>query len=292
MCCVLMPLERLSQSKLCRDTMGRIMFWVISIAVIYVAVAAMMYVNQRNYMYFPDTGAGMAPQGAGLQQIEQLTIATADGERLEAWYAGAKPGNPTILFFHGNAGHISYRADRMAHLTGKGAGALFVSYRGYGASTGTPTEQGLTADALAAYDWLISKDIQPEQIALIGESLGSAVAVQLAARRQVRALVLEAPFTSAVNVAREVYWWLPVNLLMKDRFESLKAITKVKAPVLVVHGERDEIIGASHGKTLYEAASPPKKLSIIEGGSHNGFSGPRVWDEELAFVRDPSAGKN
>ena len=100
--------------------MGRIMLWVMSIAVIYVAVAAMMYVNQRNYMYFPDTGAGMAPDAAGLTGVERVTIPTSDGERLEAWYAGAKPGNPTILFFHGNAGHISYRADRMAHLTGRG----------------------------------------------------------------------------------------------------------------------------------------------------------------------------
>ena len=167
-----------------------------------------------------------------------------------------------------------------------------MSYRGYGASTGTPTEPGLIEDALAAYDWLISRNIQPGQIALIGESLGSAVAVQLAARLKVRAVALEAPFTSAVNVAREVYWWLPVNLLMKDRFESITAIRTVTAPVLVVHGERDQIIKASHGKTLYEAANPPKKLSIIKGGSHNGFSGPRVWDEELAFVRDPSADKN
>ncbi len=260
------------------------MGWLVILAIFYSVVMAVMYISQRSHLYFPFK-TNQSPADMGLAGINAVTISTIDGEKLQAWHLAAQTGQPSVLFFHGNAGFIGHRAERLSFFRKKGIGALFVSYRGYGASTGSPTEQGLINDALAAYDWLVDNNIAPRQIAVLGESLGSAVAVQLAARRPVLALVLEAPFTSVADVARRVYWWLPVNLLLKDRFETIQAIKHVNAPVMIVHGERDEIINISHGRRLFEVASQPKELSIIKGGTHNGFSNEDVWIDELAFIR-------
>src|SRR5262249_39306345 len=147
---------------------------------------------------------------AGLQGVEDVELTSTDGETLQAWYSPAQAGRATILYFHGNGGEIADRPERFTAYQAQGFGAFFLSYRGYGASTGSPSEQGLINDARAAYDWLMAKGIDPGELMLVGESLGSGVAVQLAAERRVRALALEAPFASAVDVAAAAYWWLPV----------------------------------------------------------------------------------
>ncbi len=259
------------------------MGWLVILAIIYTAVLMVMYVSQRSHLYFP-LKVKQSPADIGLTGINAVIISTIDGEKLQAWHLAAQTGQPTILFFHGNAGFIGHRAQRLLFSQKQGIGALFVSYRGYGASSGSTTEKGLINDALSSYDWLVENNIEPRRIAVLGESLGSAVAVQLAARRSVIAAVLEAPFTSVADVARTLYWWLPVNLLLKDRFETIRAIKHINAPVLIVHGQRDEIINVSHGKRLFEAASQPKELSIVKGGTHNGFSNKDVWINELAFI--------
>lgn len=265
------------------------MIWLISLIAIYAAAAAMLYLRQRRFMYFPDRpGASLQPPD--IAGAETLMIRTLDGESLEAWFAPGRAGRPVILFFQGNAGHISHRAARFVHLAGQGFGALFVSYRGFGSSSGQPSEAGLIMDALAAYDWLRARGFAADKIAVMGESLGAAVGVQLAARRQVLALALEAPFTSAVHVARRYYWWLPVGLLLKDRFDSLAAIRSVSAPLMVAHGSQDEIIPVAQGKQLFAAAIQPKQLLIIDEGSHNGFSDEEVWDNETAFIMQAAGG--
>ena len=148
---------------------------------------------------------------------------------------------PTILYFHGNAGEIGDRPLRFNYYHSRGFGVAYLSYRGYGGSSGSPSEAGLITDATAAYDWLIAKGVEPSRIAVLGESLGSGVAVQLAAKREVGAVALEAPYTSTVDVAANIYWWLPVHALMKDQFKSMDFISAVVAPLLIIHGDQDDL---------------------------------------------------
>ena len=222
----------------------------------------------------------------GFQAWWKNAIKTPDGETIVLWYAEAKPGLPTILFFHGNAGEISGRAERMAFYQSQGFGALFVSYRGYGGSTGSISEQGFMTDAFAAYDYLTKRGVAPEMIAVVGESLGTGVAVQLAAQRPVGALALEAPFSAAVDVAAGIYPGFPSGLLMKDQFISRDYITRVKVPVLIQHGDADTVIPVGQGRKLYDLANEPKELVIIPGQGHDMIGTPEVWSREIAFFRE------
>jgi len=163
---------------------------------------------------------------------------------------------------------------------------LFVSYRGYGASTGSISEQGFITDALTAYDFLLKRGVAPEQIALVGESLGTGVAVQLAAQRPVGALALEAPFTAAVDVAAEVYPWLPVRWLMKDQFISRDVIGRVKVPLLILHGDADRVIPVEHGRRLFAMANEPKELVILPGAGHDAIGNPEMRSREAEFFRE------
>lgn len=248
----------------------------------YVLITAYMYVTQRSHQYFP-SHQGLSASAAGLGGVEDVKLASADGETLQAWYSPARPAKPTILYLHGNGGEISGRAERFAAYQAQGFGVLFLSYRGYGASTGTPSEQGLVNDARAAHDWLVARGVKPDAIMLVGESLGSGVAVQLAADRPVKALALEAPFASAANVAASVYWWLPVRLLMKDKFDSFAFIGKVKAPLLIIHGDLDGVVPLSEGQALFALANEPKEMAVIPGGTHGSIFSPETWDREMDF---------
>ena len=250
----------------------------------YATLALFMFLQQRSLQYFP-THKGLTPARLGLDGVTEETISTADNEKLIAWHAAAAAGNPTILFFHGNGGEISDRAERLNYYRAQGFGALFVSYRGYGGSSGRISEKGFIADALAAYDWLVQRNIQPQRIFVVGESLGTGVAVQLAAQREIAALALEAPFTSAADVAADLYWWLPVRLLMKDTFHSRNFIAKVTAPLLIQHGEVDGVIPVDHGRKLFALANDPKELVILPGAGHEAIYEPDVWARELAFFR-------
>jgi uncharacterized protein len=251
-------------------------------AVGYLVIVASMYFAQRKLQYFPDK-KGLTPESVGLVGVEVAKLKTEDGETVIVWYSPGAPERPTIMFFHGNAGEIGDRAARFAAYQAQGASVLFLSYRGYGGSTGAPSERGLVLDALTAYDWVRSRGVSAAGITLVGESLGTGVAVQLAARRRVAALVLEAPFASAADVAAKLYWWLPVGLLMKDKFESSSLIGDIGAPLLIIHGERDEIIPLAEGKKLYARANEPKEMVVIKGGSHASISGEETWAREIAF---------
>ena len=253
-------------------------------AMSYLIVLLYMYLQQRSLQYFPSR-EGLSPQGVGLSDVSEERVNTPDGETIVLWHAAAKPGMPTILFFHGNGGEISGRHDRMAFYQAQGIGALFVSCRGYGASTGKISEQGFMTDAFTAYDFLRERGVAPEEIAVVGESLGTGVAVQLAAQHPVAALVLEAPFTAAVDVAADIYPWLPVGLLMKDQYRSRDFIGKVKAPLLILHGDADRVIPVAHGRRLFGMANDPKELVILAGESHDAISSPAVWARGLEHVR-------
>ena len=251
---------------------------------VYLAIMLYMYLQQRSLQYFPSR-EGTPPELLGLSGVSEERVKTPDGETIVLWHAEAKPGYPTILFFHGNGGEISGRGGRMAFYQSQGFGALFLSYRGYGGSTGEISEQGFMTDAVAAYDALIARGVSPGMIAVVGESLGTGVAVQLAAQRPVGALVLEAPFTAAVDVAAGVYPWLPVRLLMKDQFISRDHIAKVKIPLLILHGDADGVIPVEQGRQLFAMANEPKQLVILPGEGHDAIGSPATWEREVAFLR-------
>lgn len=254
---------------------------------LYLLAALFMYVSQRSYQYFPSR-EGLAAAAVGLLGVADLKLVTEDGETLQVWYSAARPGKPTILYLHGNGGELSGRDDRFAAYQAQGFGVLFVSYRGYGASTGSPSEEGLVRDARAAYDWLIAQGIGRDAIMLVGESLGSGVAVQLAAERPVGAVALEAPYYSAADIAASIYWWLPVRLLMKDKFDSFLHIGKVRAPLLIIHGDQDEIIPLGEGRKLFDSANEPKQMVVVPGGTHGMIFSSDTWEREMRFFEQHS----
>jgi hypothetical protein len=176
---------------------------------------------------------------------------------------------PTILYFHGNAGSLASRAERIRRYASTGVGVHMMSYRGYSGSTGSPSEAAILADARLAYQALIRRGIGAADIVLYGESLGSAVAVQLAAEHPVGAVVLDAPFTSMADVAALAYPFLPVRPLLADRYESIRHIPRVRAPVLVLHGAHDSIVPLAMGQALHAAANPPKEIVVFPRGGHS-----------------------
>jgi fermentation-respiration switch protein FrsA (DUF1100 family) len=250
--------------------------------VLYGGLVGLMYVFQRGLMYFPDR-ARTPPAAVGLPQAAEEVLITADGERVIAWHVPPREGQPVVLYFHGNGGALWLRAARFRALTAEGVGLLALSYRGYGGSSGSPSEAGLIADAHAAYAFAAAR-YAPERIALWGESLGTGVAIALAAERPVTRIVLEAPFTSAADIAASVYPFVPVRLLMKDQFRSDERIARVRAPVLVIHGEHDRVVPVRFGERLYALIPGPKRFARIAGGGHEGLDGLGALGHARAFL--------
>ncbi len=200
-------------------------------------------------------------------KFSQVLIETPDGERLRAWYAPPAPGQPSLMLFHGNADAAYFQVPRGEALAAAGFGVLLVEYRGYGGSTGEPTEDGLIADGLASYDYLREQTDGP--IGILAHSIGTAVAIPVAAERPVFALMLEAPMTSILDVARYRMGWLPLKMLMKYPFHSDQVIGGVTAPILIIHGTKDRVIPFELGERLAALAPPGTEFIAIEGAGHN-----------------------
>jgi fermentation-respiration switch protein FrsA (DUF1100 family) len=241
---------------------------VLGLAAAYLVVGIAVLIAQRRLMYFPDS-TRVPPSSFALPGVEEVVLTPADGARLVAWYGRASPGLPTILYFHGNAGNLASRSERVRKFLAQGIGIFMLSYRGYSGSTGSPTERANVADAKLAYDLLLKEGIAPEDIILYGESLGSGVAVQLAAERRVGGIILDAPYTSIVDVAAGAYPIFPVRWFVFDRYETMRYLPDVQAPVLVLHGEEDEIIPVEMGRAVYAAASGPKEIVTFPGAGHS-----------------------
>ena len=240
---------------------------VLGLAVLgYLAVAGYLYARQQSLLYHPKPERFFAQQ-IGLQGFEDVTINTSDGETLVAYYKPAEAGQPTILYFHGNADRPNMRQHRKALLTQNGRGLLYLCYRGFSGSSGEPSEAGLRLDAEAAYAWLKAR-IPAQSIVLYGESLGTGVAVALAGRVEVKAVVLDAPYTSTADVALNQYPFLPVHWLMHDQYPSLQRIGSVKAPLLILHGTQDRMVPYEMGQKLFQAAKGPKTFVTIPDGDH------------------------
>jgi hypothetical protein len=242
-----------------------------------------LYFLQRELLYLP-ARHDPAPADLGLLGVTRHLLPTPDGETLVLWWAPADPGRPTVLFFHGNAGAMPDRADRLAFYQTRGLGAAFLSYRGYGGSSGRPSEAGFHTDADTAYRFLLAQGLPASRIVLVGESLGTGVAVQLAARHPVAAVVLEAPFTAAVDVAAQAYPGVPVRLLMRDPFRSRDHITRIGAPLLILHGEADQVIPFTMGQSLFAQASEPKSFTSLGPVGHEALFHPETWALGADFI--------
>ena len=249
----------------------------------YLALVALLYLAQRSLLYLPDTRR--TPPGAvGLPQAEEVALQSADGVRVSVWHVPPREGAPVIIYFQGNGGGLSLRAERFRKLTADGTGLVALNYRGYGGSDGWPSEAGIILDAKAAYDFAVSR-YGAQRIVLWGESLGTGVAVALAAENPVARVLLESPYTSIADVASSVYWFVPVRWLIEDGFYSDARIDKVKVPVLVVHGERDTIIPIGFAERLYAIISAPKQFVRLPNAGHNDHDSHGLPERVRPFLR-------
>lgn len=265
------------------ETGGRRIIRVLIIAVAcYLAAGTYMYVFQRSFLFLP-SGSLARPSERGLDSVQLVEVIAKDGVSLSAWQAKAKGEKPTILYFHGNGGNLSSRSKRFDKIVEAGFGLFALSYRGYAGSGGTPSEQALIADGLIVFDKLST---QTSQIVIYGESLGAAIAVAVAAEREAAAVILESPFSAAVDIARDRYGWLPVEFLMKDPFRSRDRIGKVRSPLLIVHGDADEIIPIIQGRDLFLHAQEPKKMTVFAGARHGDLWDRGMWPAVTEFLDD------
>src|SRR5262245_1460952 len=233
----------------------------------YVGALALLYVFQRSFLYVPPHTARTKPAAVGFP-AEEIVLDTADGEKVMAWHVPPQAGKFVVLYFHGNGDVLALRVPRLRETFTDGTGLVALSYRGYAGSTGQPSEKGLLADAAAAYAFTTAR-YTPERVAVWGFSIGTRPAVALAAEQPIGKLILEAPYTSTVDVAASLLPFLPVRVLMKDQFRSDELIGKVSAPVLVMHGERDPAIPIRFGERLFALAREPKRFVHFPNGGHD-----------------------
>lgn len=242
----------------------------ITLGAIYLVLVGLLYVFQRDVMYRPEQIRRVAPSYypmlAGVQEIE---LKTPDNLRVFAWYWPAPEGRPTVAIFHGNGGSLRSQRYRLSYFKEANMGVLLLAYRGYSGSDGSPSEEGLYTDARTALGWLNAHGIADKNIALYGESLGTGIATKMATERNVAMVVLESPYTSTVDVAAMRFPIVPVSWFMKDRFDSLSRISQVHEPLLVMHGEDDQVIPQAFGKQLFEAANQPKEGFWPKLAGHN-----------------------
>jgi uncharacterized protein len=251
--------------------------------VAYAALVGGLYLFQRQLLYLPDRNR---PELLGLENVgvREVMLSTEDGLSLLSWYLPARPGRPVIAYFHGNGGHIGYRAERLLRFAREGYGVLMAEYRGYGGNPGAPTEAGFYADGRAALAFLDRDGVAPNRLVLYGESLGSGVAVALAVQHEIGALILEAPPTSVAEVAQCHFPYVPAARMVTDRFDSLSRIGQVKAPILLLHGERDRVVPVRYGRALLAAAPEPKEGWFAPEAGHEDLARYGSLDVAVAFI--------
>lgn len=241
---------------------------------LYLAACSYMYLQQRSIVFNPST-EDVAQNVGHVPEASNVTLSTSDGESLKAWWVAPATGRPVYLYLHGNAGTLEGsfsnphgRAERFTALVAEGAGLLAISWRGYGGSSGSPSEAGFLIDADTALAWL-RQQTPDSSFILFGESLGTGIATQLAAREDFAALVLDSPFTSIVDVGAARYPWLPVKTLSKDHFDSLAVAAAINEPVLIQHCTDDDVVPYAMGRQLLAAlGSTEKTFRTISGRCH------------------------
>lgn len=267
-----------------------------SLATVAVAVTIallLLWLGQRRLIYFPG-GTPPRPGAVGLPTAREVVVNTADGLALNAWFVEPDDRTQigwTLILFNGNAGNRAFRAPLARRLAGRGVAILMLDYRGYGGNPGTPTEAGLLRDARAARRWVDQADPRrPAKVCYLGESLGSGVAVALAAEREPDALILRSPFTSMADVAAHHYPFLTARWLLRDRYPSEDLIRKLRCPTLIVAAAHDTVVPAALSRRLFDAAFPAKRRwFLLPAADHNDaetLAGDAVIDEMVRFLEE------
>ena len=242
--------------------------WIISVGAIgYLGCLVALFFAQRALLFPIPQTVRTSPEAAGFPEAEEHILTTADGEKIIIWHVPAKPGHAVVVYFPGNADLLAGRVSRFRGITCDGTGLVALSYRGYAGSSGEPSEAGLLQDAASVYAFTSAR-YKPDRIVVWGFSLGTGVAVALAAERPVRQLILEAPYTSTADVAASMFWYMPVRLVMRDQFRSDERIARVNAPLLIMHGSNDPAIPIVFGERLFALAHEPKQFVRFPGGGH------------------------
>lgn len=264
--------------------MGPLVIVCLVLAIAYTATMGAACLLQRRLIFHPDD---RHPQPIlGIARLRVISAKAQGHSDPAAWYVPASHGLPTIAYLHGNAGNIGDREGRIAAFARAGIGILMVEYPGYGGEPGKPSEEGLLEAGRRALDFLDRSDIPLHSVILYGESIGTGIATRLATEREVGGLILESPYTSILDIARQIAPWLPVRLLLSDRFEQLSLIAMVHAPLLILQGALDRIIPPAMGQAVFAAANQPKRLWTAPQGGHNDLAAFGAIKEAIAFVRE------
>ncbi|MDE1900808.1 MAG: alpha/beta hydrolase [Alphaproteobacteria bacterium] len=257
--------------------------WILTLALVYVVFIASLFVMQRDLMYFPDK-ARFVPSEWALSEMQPLEVTTEDGLHLTSWYRPAQARDKlTVVFFQGNAGHLGYRNYKVRPWLDAGYGVLMVGYRGFG-NPGEPSEEGLYMDAEAAINAVIAKGVPEGGLVFYGESMGTGVAVQMATEYAAAGLVLESPYTSVPDVGADRYPLVPVHWLLRDKFDSIDKIKSIHMPLLLLHGEMDQVVPIKFGKKLFAAANEPKQAYYVPDAGHNNVYNLKVQQIVLNFL--------
>jgi len=257
--------------------------WVLTLVLVYLVFISSLGLMQKSLMYFPDH-TRFVPSEWALKELEPLDAKTEDDLTITSWYHPALARDKfTIVFFQGNAGHLGYRNYKVRPWLDAGYGVLMVGYRGFG-NPGSPSEEGLYMDAAAALDELNKHGVPDKAIVLYGESMGTGVATQMATEHNAAALILESPYTSVPDVGADRYPLVPVHLLLRDRYDSLSKIKDVHMPLLLLHGELDQVVPIKFGKKLFEAANEPKQAEFVPDAGHSDVYTLKVQQVILNFL--------
>ena len=255
----------------------------IMLAILYVGGLASLFLLQRSFLFPIPTRERAAPAAAGFPEAEEHVLTTADGEKIIVWHVPAKPARPVILYFHGNGDYLAGFFPRFRDLIAAGVGIVAPAYRGYSGSTGTPSEQGLLKDAAVAYAFTTAR-YDPDRVIAWGFSLGTGVAVAIAAEQKVEKLILEAPYSSVADLAAFRFPFFPVRLLVRDSFRSDERMAGVKVPVLFMHGTDDHVIPIGFGERLFALAHEPKHFVKFPGGGHDNLDSFGAIRTTLQFI--------
>ena len=241
--------------------------FILTIFVIYFLVLVFLYFYQRNLLYHPNEHNYLEDKIS--VDIEKVKIQTSDNIELLGWYHEKNLKDyKTLVYFHGNAGSLENRIHKLNHFQDMNINFLIIAWRGFNGNKGKPSERGLYSDGKSTIDWLIKKGVNEENIILYGESLGTGVATHLAQNKNYAGVILETPFTSMIDAAKNFYPYIPINLLLKDKFENFKKVKNINTPILVMHGEVDQIVPFSMGKKIYEIANNPKYSYFTKYDDH------------------------
>ena len=257
--------------------------YIFSAIFIYIFIGLFLFIFQRKIL-FNTSGSPQKPEYYDLNNIEEIKIPTSDSLNLLAWYSKPKNHNPLLIYFHGNSFDIGERAHRIKRYIDKCWGVLLLAWRGYSGNSGKPTEKNLYSDAESTLDWInTNTNIDKENIIIYGESLGAAVAVEIGTKYKFKSIVLEAPFTSIYDIANKRYKIYPTKYLVKDKFDNLSKIGRLKSPLLILSGKKDEIVPHHHSLLLLNKAKVLKKGVFIDEAIHNNLYDYGIENDVIAF---------